>query len=393
VGAQSTADRFTYLPEIGLSIALAWSAADVCRRRPGCRLAGSVAAALALAVLTALAWRQTSFWRSGETLWNHALAVSSTNEKAHDLLGLSLADAGRYDEAIAHYRQALEIDPEFSGAHINFGLALCSLRKTDEAIAHFRRALAIEPDNGRAHHDLAVALADQGRLAEAAIHARRALAIKPDMVEAENHLGAIRARQGKPDEAIAHFERALRIQPDSAAAHDNLGKVLVGLGRSDGALAHFRQALEIRPGDAEAHYQLALALADRGQFEEAADHYRQDLAVRPGHAEAHNNLAWLLATCPAAGVRDGAEAVAHAARARQLLGELPGVLDTLAAAQAEAARFPEALATARQALDRAVGQKEKALAEALRRRIALYAAGRPYRQSPAPIAPRGADGR
>ncbi len=283
VGVQTMADRFTYLPQVGLGIALAWAAADGCRswsRHGG--LCG-VASAVVLAVLMGSAWRQTAFWRDSETLWNHALTCIPRNEAAHDILGLALADQGRFDEAKAHYQQALEILPGYVGAHLNFGLALESQGRIDEAVGHYRQALQIQPDYAEAHNNLGLALAGQGRLEEAVTHCRQAVRIQPKFAEAHNSLATVLAQAGKFDEAAAHFKRALQLRPDYAGAHHNLGVALAGRGRLDEAMAQFREALEIRPGDAEAHFQLAVALDSRERFAEAlAGRSKGDAALFSG---------------------------------------------------------------------------------------------------------------
>jgi hypothetical protein len=180
VGAQAMPDRFTYLPQIGLSVALVWPTADFCRRRPRCRLAGSLAAALALAVLTGCGWRQTCFWRDSETLWNHALALDSSNEQAHDLLGAALVEARRYDEALVHYRRALEIGPNYSSAYNNLAwlLATCpnaAFRNGDEAIRLAQRATELSPHIPTMFDTLAAAYAEAGRFPEALVTAHKAL--------------------------------------------------------------------------------------------------------------------------------------------------------------------------------------------------------------------------
>ena len=163
---------------------------------------------------------------------------------------------------------------------------------------------------------------------------------------AHNNLGLALRAWGRIDEAIAEFQQALELKFDLAQAHYNLGTVLGQAGRYDEAIVQLQQAVEITPNDVKAHNNLGMALAGRGRLDEAIAHYRKTLELMPDHANAHNNLARLLATCPTARLRNAAEAIEHARRASQLCdGRRPDVLDTLAAAYAEAGRFAEALAT------------------------------------------------
>ena len=209
-----------------------------------------------------------------------------------------------------------------------------------------------------------------------------AMEIEPDLAEAHNNLGLALASQGRVDNAIAQYQKALEIKPDYAEAHTNLGIALADRGQTEEAMAHYRKALEIDPCDTKAHSNLGAILADEGRFNEAMAHYRKAVEIDPDFAEARNNLAWLQATCPAAALRNGAEAVENAQRVIRFCGgRRPDVLNTLAAAYAEAGRFPEALATARKALDLATQQHGQPLADVLRSRIALYEAGKPYHQT------------
>ncbi len=154
VGLQTVADRFMYLPQIGLGIALAWGVADASRSWPYRRWACGVAASLALVILMACAWRQTSFWRDDETLWNHALACTGPNSAAHNAFGNALVDRGRIDDAIGHYRQAIEIRPDLAPAHYNLGVALGSLGLLDEAMAEYAQTIKLKPDSAKAHYNL-----------------------------------------------------------------------------------------------------------------------------------------------------------------------------------------------------------------------------------------------
>ena len=158
---------------------------------------------------------------------------------------------------------------------------------------------------------------------------------------------------------------------------------MAGRGQVDEAIAHYQKALEIKPDYAEAHNNLGLGLAGRGQFDEAIAHYRKALEIEPGNAEFCNNLAWLRATGPLASVREGAEAVDLAQRAVRLSGgEKPEILDTLAAAYAEAKRFPEAVQTARNAVELAARQKKQELVDSLQAKLKLYEARTPFRETP-----------
>ncbi len=287
VGMGAMADRFTYLPQIGLCMALVWAAADLCH---GWRVrypARAIASASVLAVLMGCAWRQTSFWRDSETLWNHTLACTSRNGVAHNDLGNALANQGRIDEAMAHYQQALEIKPDYVEALNNLGAAFARLGRMNEAITQHQKAVEIKPDYAQAHYNLGVAFARLDRIGEAIAHYQKAVEIKSDYVEAYYNLGNAFSRLDRFDEAIAQYQKALEIQPDYVEAHNNLGYALAARGRIAEAMAHYQKALEIQPDYAEAYYNLGDVLAAQSRIDEAVAHYRHalDLAAR------HNNQA------------------------------------------------------------------------------------------------------
>jgi tetratricopeptide (TPR) repeat protein len=345
VGFQAQADRYTYLPQIGLYLLLTWAAADLCAGWRHRRVVLGGCSTILLVALIFCARTQASYWRNSELLWTHTLACTADNFIGHNNLGNVLLQKGKVDEAIAHYQRALEIKPDYAEAHNNLGNALLQKGSVDEAIAHYQRALQIKPDYAEAHYNLGEALLKKGSVDEAIAHYQKALQIKPDYAEACYNLGNALFQKGKVDEAIAHFQKALQIKPDYAKAHNNLGNALLQKGSMDEAIAHFQRALQITPDS----------------------------------AEARNNLAWVLATCPQASLRNGNKAVELAQRANQLAGDgNPAVLGTLAAAYAEAGRFPEAVATAQRALQLAGTQSNTALADALRSQMKLYQAGSPF---------------
>ncbi|MFZ1935147.1 MAG: tetratricopeptide repeat protein [Thermoguttaceae bacterium] len=289
-GGQAEADRFTYLPQIGLTIGLAWAAADACRTWPRFRPICAIATTSAVLILAVFAWRQTSYWRDSETLWTHTLACTRQNTVAHNNLGIALADRGRTGEAIEHYRKALDVNPDYVEAHNNLGIALADRGRIGEAIKHYRKALEIDPDYAKAYSNLGVALANRGRIGEAIADFQRALDIDPDYADAQANLGNVLARRGRTSEAIVCYERALQLKSDFASAHNGLGNVLSDLGRADEAERHFQEALEIDPKFAEAHNSLGTSLTQRGRVDEAAAEFRRALQLKPDFAEAHDNL-------------------------------------------------------------------------------------------------------
>ncbi len=309
------------------------------------------------------------------------LAIKPDFELGHYNLGKALTKYGRLDEAIVEYQKALEINPNHAETLNEFGLALVQCGRLNEAITQYEKAVKIRPDYAEALDNLGNALAGCGRTEEAIASYRKAVEVNPDYAEAYSNLGLALAGRGRVEEAIANYRKALESKPDAAAVHNNLGLALAGRGEIDEALGHYRQALAVEPKYAEAHNNLANALANRGEIDEAMVHYRKALEAKPDYAGARRNLeivqsrweeirkalagrrellrsrpdditllndtAWMLATNPNASIRNGPEAVELAQRAVQLSdGREPIVLGTLAAAYAEAGRFPEAVQTA-----------------------------------------------
>lgn len=311
VGTQAHADRYTYLPQIGLCLALVWFVAEFSapwRHRRMLRGGGTMAVLIALGVLTR---QQTRHWQTSETLWTHTLAGTSANAVAESNLA-NVFKQGRGDEALAHFQAALEIKPDFADAHNGLGFVLLQGGKTAKAIEHFQQAVEIQPAFAAAQNNLGMALLQTGRAAE----------------------------------AIPHLAGALKTNPDQAETHNNLGYALLQTGQADAALTHYQRALEINPD----------------------------------YAAAGNNLAWLLATFHQDTIRNGRRAVEVAERAAQLTGgNNLVILRTLAAAYAEAGRFPDAIQTVDHALRVAAGQDNQPMVNTLRRELALYQSSQPLR--------------
>jgi tetratricopeptide (TPR) repeat protein len=380
VGRQSHADRYTYVPLVGIFALLVWGVYDLTRR---CRYQRLLLSALALAAALpciALTRRQLPYWKDMETLARHALEVTENNDAAQNVLGVVLFKKGQTDEAIRQFQTTLRLNPRHAQAQYNLGIAFASKGQWDEAIRQYREAIRLSPDYAEAHNNLGSALGNRGQMDEAIRQFREATRLKPGYAEAHNNLGLALNLKGQIEEAITHFLRAVELRPGFAQAHDNVGLILLRTGQIQEAITHFQQVVTLQPNYAPAHSHLAQALFRVGRIQEAIDHYEAARAIQPADASTLNNLAWILATCPQAAFRNGARAVELAQQADRLSGgSNPSALATLAAAYAETQRFDEALATAQKALQLASAQTNNAQAEALKAQIRSYQSGSPHR--------------
>ncbi|MGP8200625.1 MAG: tetratricopeptide repeat protein [Limisphaerales bacterium] len=441
-GTFAHADRNTYLPQIGICLAMTWLVAEW--RVSRAALGGLMAAVIGLFMVCA--WQQTSCWRNSGTLWTHVIACAPGNYIAQYNLGDYLVEKGKLDEAMTHYQKAVDINPKSAEAHNNLGLALGLKGKVDQAIdqyqlalhinphlalahynlgnvflqfgklddaisqyqqalqsepdhavilvnlanafqqkgnldrasAYYRQALQIDPDDPKAHNNLGEILLQKSSLNEAIVHFQKALQLDPGDARVHNNLGSALLQQGRVDEAITQYREALKTDPNDAKAQDNLGILLLGKDDAEEAIIHFQKALQINPRNANAENNLGNAFLQKGNVGEAVAHFERALAVEPDEPAIQNNLAWLFATAQEASLRNGAKAVELARQANTLTGgKNPTVLRTLAAAYAEAGRFPEAMETVQRALMLAETQSNSTLAGQLQSELELYQAGKP----------------
>jgi tetratricopeptide (TPR) repeat protein len=284
-------DHFQYLASMS---PLALAAAGMERLREQsmkCHpLAVPCLSALLLGALGVLTWRQSATYRDMETLWGTTIARNPGSWMAHDNLGVARFHQGRTWEAIAQYRQALDIDPAQAEPHSNLGDALFQQGRTGDALAQCIEALRIDPANANAHNNLGRVLDKEGRTAEAVAQYREALRINPALAEACNNLGAVLCRQGRTEEAISQYRAALRLNPAFAEAHCNLGIALQKEGLAQDALAEYRTALRIDPAFAGTHFNLGILLLQQGNPQEAISEFREALRTDPASVDAHNNL-------------------------------------------------------------------------------------------------------
>ncbi len=415
------ADHFQYLASLGIIVLVAAGVAMLlARRQLWGRSAGYAPCLSLLLILAGLTWQQSGIYADGEKLYLATLAGNPECWMAEHNLALVLADSHRYGAAIAHYRKALAIRPNEALICNNLGAALVKCGRFDDATELFRRAVELKPDLATPRFTLGVALGDQGRFPEAIASLEKALELKPGYAKAHDGLGTVLLRQGHLAEAIAEYRKAIELEPDDADCHYNLGLALARHRQMDEAIVEFGKAVALSPQFAEAHNNLGNAYSVMSRADEAVAEYRKAIQAKPDYAEAYDNLgdvylrqgrieeavaawraaaglpsarvptlvklAWTLATCPEPAVRNGIEAVKLAQRAVRLTHSKDVIsLSALAAACAEAGRFSEATAIARNAWALAIQQNAQPLAESLKAQIAMYEAHTPFRDTPQPL--------
>jgi tetratricopeptide (TPR) repeat protein len=427
VGLQGHADRYTYLPLIGIFIMAAWGVPDLLGRLGVRPAAAATAAAAVVAGCAALTWAQAGYWHDGPTLWRHTLEVTSDNYMAHVHVGKYLASKGDLEAARRHLLAAVKLKPQVAVSHAALGAVYLRQGQFDDAARSLDEALRLNPRLAVAWQSRGDVAARLSRLGEAVRCYEAALQLQPDSPEVLNNLGAVSVRQGELEQAVRQYRLALKLRPaavntrmnlasaaarlglldeaaqeyaetlrllkqpqaDAAAAARargqyaeavyQLGVVRARQGRTAEARARFLQAVELAPQNPRYRCGLAHALSEQGDPAAAARQYEEASRLAPQWVEAADQLARTLATHPEAGQRDGATAVDLARQVCEATNSRrPEYLDTLAAALAETGRFGDAVATARRALELA-GAGRPELATAIRQRLSTYEAGKPWR--------------
>ncbi len=324
VGMQAMADRYTYLPLVGLFIAVVWGANEAAQRMPQIKVPSFAAAGAVLAACAALTVAQIGYWHDSIALFKHAIAVTDDNSLAHVNLGEAYDRLGRTAEAKAEFTEALKIDPDspgtinglgevyahggdatnavkyfesalrkrpfFGDALYNLGNVLAAEGKYAEAAADYARAVQANPDRADAHNNLGVMLVKLNRLDEAVNEFKAALRANPDMPEVEDELGGVYAKSGRDAEARMHYAEAIRLNPNFAHAHTRLGYLLAREGRGDLAITHFQKVVELEPNNGAGYRDLASAYMAQKLFDKAAAAYGEAIRLDPNDAAARSLL-------------------------------------------------------------------------------------------------------
>jgi tetratricopeptide (TPR) repeat protein len=401
VGSHAWADRYTYLPLIGIFIALSWGLGDLLTvpGRPSPLV--PVLCALTLAPCLVLTRIQIWYWHDTGRLWEHTLAVTSGNDFAHNAFGVYLRQQGELNQARQHFVEAQAINPRNDRARLNLINLLMAQGESAEALSYLRAALERHPDDDFAHLWLGC-LYSREHPQEALYHLEQARQLRPDNAAIHFFLGQLLRSEGKLEEAVQEFRETVQREPDFAHAYFELGATLCRLGRWQEAAENLSRALELLPealndpadtsslstqhirNATEAEYlrEFGLALYEIGEMQKAQVQYRIALKVQPDWPDRLNRLAWDAVTRSPRDVRQSSEALVSAKKVCQATAfQQPNFLATLAAAYAEAGQFQEAVDTASRALDLAIASNQEPLAGQIRQQLRRYEQNRPLRQA------------
>jgi protein O-mannosyl-transferase len=344
VGMQSHADRYTYLTIIGVLITAVWIVAEFWPRTRAAHVAAAVVACAVLAVSGVATSRQVAKWRSSRVLFSYTLARDPANYDALNIIGTELLQTGHTRESIPYFEKALHYSPGFNDARLNLGNALSALGRYDEGVANYLQIIRTQ-DGARVRHNLGLTL----------------------------------MKQGRTDEAIADYQAALRFDPDHYPSLVELAAAQGIRNRMSEAETALRHAVELEPTDDRVRRLLAVTLTNEDDVEAAIEQYRILVRRNPDDLDALNNIAWIRATHADPRHRDGAEAVQFAERAQTRSKEpVAALYSTLAAAYAEAGRFPEAVQAGVRATELARAERDSLAGVRFAQQLACYRSGRPF---------------
>jgi tetratricopeptide (TPR) repeat protein len=387
VGAQARADRYTYVPLVGIFIILVWGATDLVRHFQRERLAGALAAVV-LIFLGLTSCAQTFVWRDGVTLWKNALKQTGKNWLACIHLGELLRQEARQEprrsEKARLYKEALAFFtslPQDANTRTQIGLILIEQGEPGKAEDQFRQAMRDRPDYELPHFSLAYLCCQRGKPAEAVDVLRGFMEHYPATPQAHDLLATALRDLGQPREAAAESEKAVALQPDAAALHFNLGGVRQQLGDWPAAEASYRRAAALQPRESRYHRALAFALFKQGNRDEARAEYQVSVQLDPTWPWELTRRSYQAATARQPVPRLLRQAEQDLEQVRQAKGaEDPMFLDALAAVYAALGRFDEAIDAARRAVKRASAVGPPEMAQDMERRLRLYEKKQPYHE-------------
>ena len=311
-GEQAMADRFMYIPILGLLLLVVWGVDALVDTWPHKRRWLALAGSLAICACLVRTDSQLGYWQNGETLFRHALEVTSRNYTACDRLANALDAAGKREEALVCFAESVRLAPRQPEAQCDLGTLWLKMGRLDEAVQHLTAAVKNDPAYAPARVNLGKALLEQGKRQEALACFAESVRVKPGDPQGQYNYGTLLLKMGRVEDAVQPLTAAVKNDPAFANAHINLGKARLEQGRLEEAAVHLSKAVRLTPGDPEAHYSLGTLLLKQGKAEQAIACFSEALRLKPDYGEAHSNLGVLLMRQGKLG--EGASHLAAAAR-------------------------------------------------------------------------------
>ncbi len=295
VGQQMMADRYAYVPLIGIFIIIAWGLPDLLQNYPFRKKLLSVLAGIFFSVLITLTSVQLQYWENSVKLFEHAIEVTLKKYPSfvgiYNNLGVVLNEQMKFEEAMAHLKNAVKLQPAYSEAHNNLGNSLSGLNRFQEANISYKEAIRLKPDYPEAHNNFANSLSKKREnLEEAIFHYKKAIQLKPEFYEAHFNLGVTLNKWNDSDQAIGHLQEAIRLEPNLSEPHLVLGNIFSQKKKFKTATDHLETVIKMDPNNAIAHNSLGSALGEQGNFKQAIKHFNTSVKINPHYVEAHQNL-------------------------------------------------------------------------------------------------------
>jgi len=296
IGDFSMADRYHYLPSVGIGIILAWGMPLLFTKETLSKKILFPAAMVFLAFLSFLTWQQCSHWQNSITVFSHALDVTKNNYLAHNNLGLALFAKGKTDEAIAHYNEVIRLRPFDVIPLQNKAIVYTKLGRYQLAIENYNEAIRLKSDNADAYHSRAVIYYELAQYPKALEDFNETIRLKPDYAEAYNNRSNIYLKLGQPQKALDDINKAVLLKPDTASIYFNRGNFYINLTRYREAIEDYTKAISLNPVYSEAYNNRAFAYLNLGQYQPALEDYNKAILLKPDYADAYNNRAFVYLT-------------------------------------------------------------------------------------------------
>ncbi len=294
VGQQAMADRYAYVPLIGIFIIIAWGLPELLAEWRYKKKVLSLLVGILIPTLMIITWIQVGHWKNSITIFQHAINITDKKYPSfvavYNNLGVVLIEQMKFEEAVTNLEKAVELQPNYSEAYNNLGYALGELNRFSEANIHYKKAIRLKPDYAEAHNNLANSLSKKPNFKQAIIHYKKAIQFKPEYSEAYFNLGVVLNKWNHSEEAIPHLEEAIRLEPNFFQAHLTLGNILILKDNFERAKYHLEKTIKIDPNNAIAHNSLGSIWGQQGNLKKAIAHFNTSLKVNPFYKEAHLNL-------------------------------------------------------------------------------------------------------